>query len=208
VKSPNSLFVYLILGVFAAGLGIGGTRWMHQRNVRRQVDELLSEGRRWASTGDYEGVEYHFRSPPGKEDQLSALGHEALPRLRDAIASNEPSPRFENAMVMLGELGSIARLEAPFLLSVIGTPPSSEALWALGELGDASPEVLSRLSQAILDDTLDETRRITALGSLVKLSPGSPALAHTLKAIDDLKDHSGTTERLKQQCERVRVGRK
>lgn len=210
MKSSNSLFVFLILGIFAVSLAIGGLRWKHQRDVRRQVDALLDKGHRFASTGDVEGLEFHLLvlNHLGTEDPILALGHEAIPRLREAILSKEPPPRVENAIVMLGQLGPVAREEAPILLSVIGTAESSEALWALGEVGDSSPKVLARLSLATLDEKIDELGRMTALQSLVKLGHNSQALAQTLKGIDDLKDDSRVTDQLKRQCAKVRVGQK
>lgn len=210
MKSSNNLFVFLILGIFGASLAIGGLRWQHRRDVRRQVDALLDEGHRWASGGDDEGLEFHLMvlNHLGREDPILALGHEALPGLREAILSKAPPPRVENAIVMLGQLGPVAREEAPLLLSVIGTPQSSETLWALGEVGDSSPEVLARLALATLDEKIDELGRMTALRSLVKLGHNSQALVQTMKEIDNLKDDSRVTSQLKRQCARIRTGKK
>jgi HEAT repeat protein len=130
-----------------------------------------------------------------------------LPR-NDLLAAN----RDDNVAVTLGKIGPASRSSVPLLLEILDIsapppqrrherwhagagppdrsylPPYEEVLRALGEIGDNSDEVLSRIRHHL--EAIDSKNRSAALESLVMLDSGSTALiADLVRALGDDNVH-------------------
>ncbi|MFN0052545.1 MAG: HEAT repeat domain-containing protein, partial [Planctomycetales bacterium] len=138
-------------------------------------------------------------------EALGSIGPDAasaVPALMALLAQEDlDGDLYERVLMALGQIGPPARSAVPNLLEFIEHPSdrmqgmtswwpalSSEAVKALGQIGDNSPEVLAKLRRQLTTDEgpIGAHRRRRALDSLIQLDGSSAeTLANLLSSLDD-----------------------
>jgi len=177
------------LALLGGGGGLIGFKLYQKKVVEADVETCLRHLRVVYGDDPEGGLQCAFWDDEGALAALEGLGPDAIPPLCRMIESTADPDTLQSALVALGTLGPSAGERAPILIPIVRTRPfyqRCEALWALGKLGNSSPEVLDCLSEAVLDPNTGASQWPTAFESLIRLGPDSPQLARTLVAIDAL----------------------